>query len=118
MTGSRKIDLALLIAFLMIVLGTSPWLRVYHRITAFRMTLTRVEAGGGREVIALPPELKLQSYWNREPQRLLPLVENSFRRFAARAEQESGESQTRYELTLDYSFNSPDMDESVTWSAP
>jgi hypothetical protein len=38
-TGSRRGDLLVLFAFMTVMVCVSPWLRVYHRITAFELTL-------------------------------------------------------------------------------
>jgi hypothetical protein len=111
-TGSRGGDLVLLFAFLSFCLAVAPWLRVYHRITAFELTLTRLEDDGSRTPLALPPELDFHNYWNRTPQDLLPRIEQSFRKLSAKR------PAARYELTVDYSFNSPALDQQVVWRAP
>jgi hypothetical protein len=111
-SGSRRRDVVLFFVFLGLCLAVSPWLRVYYRITAFELTLTRLEDDGSRMQLALPAELDFHAYWNRTPQDLLPRIELSFRKLAA--EQPPG----RYELTVDYSFNSPALDQQVVWQAP
>jgi hypothetical protein len=111
-TGSRRGDLLLLLAFAAIIVGVAPWLPVYYRITAFELTLSRIETDGERRQAPLPPELNFDAYWNRTPHDLLPRIETSFRRFVNR------EASNRYELTIDYSFNSTALDRQVTWRAP
>jgi hypothetical protein len=111
-TGSRRSDIALLLAFLALALAAAPWLRVYYRITAFELELTRIEAGGERTPVALPPQLDAAEHWNRKPDDALLRIERAFRQLAA------AEPRTRLELTVRYSFNSPDLGQSVTWQAP
>jgi hypothetical protein len=111
-TGSRGRDLVLLFAFLSFSLAVSPWLRVYYRITAFELTLTQLEDDGSRTQLALPTELDFHIYWNRTPQDLLPRIEQSFRGLSAK------QPSARYELTVDYSFNSPALDQRVIWQTP
>jgi hypothetical protein len=55
-TGSRRGDILLLLALFAVSLGTSRWLRAYHRITAFEITLVRIEDTGEREPLSLPSE--------------------------------------------------------------
>lgn len=111
-TGSRGRDVVLLFAFLAFSLAVAPWLRVYYRITAFELTLVRLEVDGVQTQLALPPELDFHTYWNRTPQDLLPRIEQSFRNLAAK------QPPDRYRLTVDYSFNSPALDQQVVWQAP
>lgn len=111
-TGSRRGDLLLLLAFAAFILGVAPWLPVYYRITAFELTLIRIETDGERRQVPLPPELDFDAYWNRTPHDLLPRIEQSFRRSV------TAETSNRYELTVDYSFNSTALDEQVIWRAP
>ena len=111
-TGSRRGDLLLVLAFAAIIGGVAPWLPVYYRITAFELTLIRIESDGERKQVPLPPELNFDAYWNRTPDDLLPRIEQSFRRSVA------GETVNRYELTVNYSFNSNALDDQVIWRAP
>ncbi|MDA0207531.1 MAG: hypothetical protein O3A53_13620 [Acidobacteria bacterium] len=111
-TGSRRGDILLLLAFAAIIVGVAPWLPVYYSITAFELTLTRIETDGVRTQVPLPPELDFDSYWNRTPDDLLPRIEKSFRSSVAR------ETVAHYELTVDYSFNSAALDQQITWQAP
>ena len=111
-TGSRRSDTLLLLAFAAFIVGVAPWLPVYYRITAFELTLTRIETDGARTQVPLPPELNFDSYWNRTPHDLLPRIKTSFRSSVA------GETAAHYELTVDYSFNSAALDQQVTWQAP
>lgn len=115
-TGSRRGDLLVLVAFLGLTVCSAPWLRVYYRITAVELELARIEPDGGRTPLEPPPELDFSAEWNRKPGDLSPWIERAFRRLAA------AESPDRpgasYELTARYSFNSPARDRSVTWRAP
>lgn len=111
-SGSRRGDVVVFLAFLALSVGVAPWLRVYYRITAFELTLERLEDDGTRTQLALPAALDFGAYWNRTPEYLLPQIERSFRELA------SEEPQARYELTVNYSFNSPALDQRVVWRAP
>ena len=113
-TSSRRGDFLALVLFLGLIIATAPWLRVYYRITAFELELTRAAANGERATVPIPAELDLAEFWNRTPEDLLPLIERRFQRFASKRP-EAGAS---YELTVRYSFNSPRRDESVRFRAP
>ena len=111
-TESRRGDLLLLLTMTAIVVGAAPWLPVYYRITAFELTLIRIAPDGERAQVPVPPELNFDAYWNRTPHDLLPRIETSFRSSVA------GDISNRYELTVNYSFNSTALDQQVTWRAP
>lgn len=116
-TNSRRGDLLLFGLFLAVSLAAAPWLRVYYRITSFEVELTRLSANGERTAAPLPSEFDFGEYWNRTPDDLLRHIERTFRRVMQDrlSQQPPG---TRYELTVRYSFNSPDRDRTVTWEAP
>ena len=111
-TGSRRGDLLLVLALAAFIVSIAPRLPVYYRITAFELTLIRIESDGERKQVPLPPELNFDAYWNRTPDDLLPRIEQSFRRSVA------GETADRHELTVNYSFNSTALDQQVIWRAP
>lgn len=117
-TRSHSGDLWVLASFLLILFAAAPWLRVYHQITSFELELTKIDADGNRASLPVPDDLSFSEYWNRKPEELLTRIESGFRQAAARGTLPGQAPGVLFELTVRYSWGSPDRDRTATWLAP
>jgi hypothetical protein len=113
--GSRRRDLLAAALATVLVLGTSPFLAVYHRVTVMELRLVRLEPDGRRIPMPTPAWGRGKggrpAAWPSAPRAALGTVERRMQRLIredpAMAAAAPG---TRVELTVRYSENGTGLD--------
>jgi hypothetical protein len=112
-SGSRRLDLLAFLLLACLVVGLSHWrMRVYHQITVWEVSLTRVAPDGTRHDLASPEHLRRSSAAGNVPSQALASLEHGIRLYMqggpATQHADAGD---RFEWRIRYSYNSTVLDQ-------
>lgn len=110
-TGSKPLDLAVFGALVLLLLVSTPRLRVYHRITVMEVRVERVYPDGTTHAIATPNAVGTRRLALTTPDAALPRLSDQIRQYMRTSpmmrEAVPGE---RVRWTIRYAYNSPQLD--------
>lgn len=105
LSGSRKLDMALLGLMALVVLYGGRRLKVYYMVNAARVEATRLLPDGTRDAVVLPRYIERSGTAGGRIENHLQRIERRIRRYAT----QQPEAQS-YEWSIRYSVNSPKLD--------
>lgn len=117
-TRSRRLDVALFLLILLLMLALCPRLRVYYRVTVVEVEVERVLPDGRREALATPRDFAQvgNGYWPGDAiaERLSPRIDQYMKSSTWASEAPAG---TRFEWTIRWAENSTRLDQvdRVVW---
>jgi hypothetical protein len=112
-SGSRRLDLLAFLLLAGLVVGSSFWrLRVYHQITVWEVSLTRVAPDGARQELPVPTRLRRLFAAGNVPSLALASLEGDIRRYMQSGQAtEQAADDDRFEWRIRYAFNSTALDQ-------
>jgi len=117
--GNRRRDLLVAAGILAFLLAGSFIMRVYYRITVHEVEVVQVTASGSRTAIPTPEHIAKLHLWHLTPPELLDTLESQLNLLHQDGRwQRSISDGSRFEWTVRYSYNSPDLDESRVFQFP
>jgi hypothetical protein len=110
-SGSRTIDLlAFLVLALLVVSVSYGRLRVYHQVTVWEVSLTRVAPNGERQVLATPEQLRRSSAATEAPAVALASLERGIRNYMRSGQApQHADPESRFEWRIRYAHNGTDL---------
>ena len=117
--GNRRRDLLVAAGVLAFLLAGSFIMRVYYRITVYEVDVVRIAADGSRTHIPTPERIEKLRLWHLSPPELLDTLESQLKLIHQEGPyQRSIADGSRFEWTVRYSYNSPDLDQSRVFPFP
>jgi hypothetical protein len=118
--GSRRVDLALFVTILLLMIVLSPRLCVYYGVTVYEISIEEIRPNGDQRTLATPEEFERlgAGYWRGKdlakklPPRISEYMHNS-------DWPKNAPAGTRYEWNVRWSENSTRLDQAdrVVWKA-
>jgi hypothetical protein len=112
-SGSRRLDLLACLLLACLVVGSSHWrLRVYHQITVWEVSLTRVAPDEERQSLAVPEHIRRSFAATLDPAGALASLERDIRQYMASGQAaRQAAAGDRFEWRVRYGHNSVELDQ-------
>ncbi len=116
---NRRADLFVAACVLAFLLAGSFILRVYYRITVYEIEVVEVAADGSGMRLATPESISRLRLWHLSAAEVLDTLESQLELLHEQEPwRQSILNGSRFEWTVRYSFNSPDLDQRHVFAYP
>jgi hypothetical protein len=107
------VDLLAILVLASLVLGVSYWrLRVYHQVTVWEVSLTRMTPNEAPRPLAVPEQIRRSFSATLPPAQAIASLERDIRAYMRSGQvAQSGDAPSRFEWHIRYSFNTTNLDQ-------